>query len=108
MSVTSVQGHPSAVPRVPLSDVLKALSEIKRRTDKSGCWPFETEELIKRLVSGDMSISDPSLQAILLDWMESEDYNEFVNLDTGTLSTPSRPRGGTSSMPPGRRRRGMR
>ena len=30
-----------------------------------------------------MSLDDPLLQAILLDWIESEDYNKFLNLDTG-------------------------
>ena len=75
-------GKPS---QASVSEALRSIPEIKRRTSQSGCWPFKPEELVKQLVNGDMSISDPYLQATLLDWMESEDYNQFVNLDTGDV-----------------------
>ncbi|MBQ7978763.1 MAG: hypothetical protein IJ248_03310 [Candidatus Methanomethylophilaceae archaeon] len=70
---------------VRLSDILKKLPVIKRRTDESGCWPFVPDELIMQLVRGERSLSDPALQAILLDWIESEDYNKFINLESGEI-----------------------
>ena len=78
----ATEGKPS---QASVSEALRSIPEIKRRTSQSGCWPFKPEELVKQLVNGDMSISDPYLQATLLDWMESEDYNQFVNLDTGDV-----------------------
>ena len=75
------QGHR----KVSLSDVLRNISVIKRRTQESGCWPFDPDELIRQLVRGERSLDDPLLQAILLDWIESEDYNKFTNLETGEV-----------------------
>lgn len=71
--------------RVSLSDVLRNLPVIKRRTSESGCWPFDPNELIIQLVRGERSLNDPLLQAILLDWIESEDYNKFANPQTGGI-----------------------
>ena len=71
--------------RVSLSDVLKNLPEIKRRTSESGCWPFDPDELIIQLVRGERSLNYPLLQAILLDWIESEDYNKYANLQAGDI-----------------------
>ena len=70
---------------VPIRDVIKSLPKIERRTDNSGDWPFDTDELIRKLVRREMSLDDPTLQAILLDWMESEDYNKFINLESGEV-----------------------
>ncbi|MBR6910937.1 MAG: hypothetical protein IKN41_03655 [Candidatus Methanomethylophilaceae archaeon] len=78
----ATRGKPS---QASVSEALRSIPEIKRRISQSGCWLFKPEELVKQLVNGDMSISDPYLQATLLDWMESEDYNQFVNLDTGDV-----------------------
>lgn len=61
--------------RVSLSEIIRNAPAIERRAGESGCWPYEPEELITKLVDGEMSISDPHLQAILLDWIESADYN---------------------------------
>ncbi len=71
--------------KVTLSDVLKNIPVIKRRTSESGCWPFDPNELIIQLVRGEKSLDDPLLQAILLDWIESADYNKFTNLETGEI-----------------------
>lgn len=71
--------------KVSLTDVFMNIPVIKRRTSESGCWPFETEELVRQLVRGERSLDDPLPQAILLDWIESEDYNKFRNLETGEV-----------------------
>ncbi len=71
--------------RVSLSDVLRNLLVIKRRTSESGCWPFDPDELIIQLIRGERSLNDLLLQAILLDWIESEDYNKFANPQTGGI-----------------------
>lgn len=87
---SEVRGHR----KVSLSGVLMNIPVIKRRTSESGCWPFDTEELIRQLVTGERSLDDPLLQAILLDWIESEDYNKFMNLETGeTIYAQSAKRG---------------
>ncbi len=70
---------------VKLSEILKQLPVIELRTDESGCWPFVQDELIAQLVRGERLLSDPELQAILLDWIESVDYNKFINLETGDV-----------------------
>ena len=70
-------------PKVTLSDVLRNIPAIKRRTKGFGCCPFDTDDLIIKLLKGEMSLDDTLLQAILLDWIESEDYNKFLNLETG-------------------------
>ena len=71
----------SSKPR--LKDILHTLKKIERRTESNGCWPFETQALIKDLVNHRKSLSDSDLQAILLDWIESEDHNEFIDTETG-------------------------
>ncbi len=81
LGITQEKGHR----KVSLSDVLRNIPVIKRRTQESGCWPFDSDELIRQLVRGERSLDDPLLQAILLDWIESEDYNKFTNLETGEV-----------------------
>lgn len=71
----------SSKPR--LKDILHTLKRIERRTESNGDWPFETQALIKDLVNHRKSLSDSDLQAILLDWIESEDHNEFIDTETG-------------------------
>ena len=68
-----------------LRDVIRQIPKIELRTNESGCWPFEDEELIIQLVSGEKSLIDPMLQATFLDWIESADYNKFINLETGDV-----------------------
>ena len=81
LGIPQEQGHR----KVSLSDVLRNIPVIKRRTQESGCWPFDPDELIRQLVRGEKSLDDPLLQAILLDWIESEDYNKFTNLESGEV-----------------------
>ena len=86
-SETSALADPPEVPslRVSLSEIIRNASAIERRAGESGCWPYEPEELITKLVNGEMSISDLHLQAILLDWIESADYNKFLNIESGDV-----------------------
>ena len=86
-SETSALADPPEVSslRVSLSEIIRNAPAIERRAGESGCWPYEPEELITKLVNGEMSISDPHLQAILLDWIESADYNKFLNLESGDV-----------------------
>ena len=65
-----------------MRDVIKNIPKVQRRTDNSGDWPFDTDELIRQLLRGEITLDDPILQATLLDWIESEDYNKFINLET--------------------------
>ena len=86
-SETTASADPPEGPslRVSLSEIIRNAPAIERRAGESGCWPYEPEELITKLVNGEMSISDPHLQAILLDWIESADYNKFLNLESGDV-----------------------
>jgi len=68
-----------------LKDVLLNVRKLEFRANASGDWPFDRQELIRDLVRGKRSLSDPTLQAILLDWIESEDYNKFMDLETGEV-----------------------
>ena len=61
-----------------MRDVIKNIPKVQRRTDNSGDWPFDTDELIRQLLRGEITLDDPILQATLLDWIESEDYNKFI------------------------------
>lgn len=94
-------------PKVTLSDVLRNIPAIKRRTKEFGCWPFDTDDLIIKLLKGEMSLDDTLLQAILLDWIESEDYNKFLNLETGEFIYAKSAKGAMWFMRRGRPRRGM-
>ena len=38
---------------------------------------------MQQLLSGERSLDDEDLQMVFLDWMESEEYNHFRNIDTG-------------------------
>jgi hypothetical protein len=69
--------------RPSLKEVLLGVRRMEFRANANGDWPFDPEELIRDLVEGRKSLNDPILQATLLDWMESEDYNEFLDLETG-------------------------
>lgn len=66
-----------------MKQIIRSLKRIERRTESNGDWPFETQALIKDLVNHRKSLSDSDLQAILLDWIESEDHNEFIDTETG-------------------------
>ena len=66
-----------------MKNVLQRVKKIERRTGNSGAWPHETDELIRDLLSKQLSLDDPELQAELLDWIESEDRNKFLNLESG-------------------------
>ncbi len=80
-------GHGPTIKKDPsgpkLKDVLRTLNKIEHRSKANGNWPFERQELIRELLKGDKSLNDTGLQAILLDWMESADYNEFISTETG-------------------------
>jgi hypothetical protein len=65
--------------------ILHSVRRPEFRADASGEWPFDTEELIRNLVEHRRSLDDPKLQEIFLDWIESEDYNKFINLETGEI-----------------------
>ena len=64
-------------------DVYKTIERPELRADGNGCWPFDPEDLMKQLLNGDLDLGSPHLQSLLLDWMESDDYNRFVNNETG-------------------------
>ena len=66
-----------------MKNVLQRVKKIERRTGNSGAWPHETDDLIRELLSKQLSLDDPELQAELLDWIESEDRNKFLNLESG-------------------------
>ena len=70
-------GRPSII------DELLHSAEVRRRTDAGGDWPFEPGDLIRQLLDGELSLYDSHLQALLLDWIEAEDHNVFLNQDTG-------------------------
>lgn len=76
-------GNPS--PKPDWSDIMKRIPKTKCRTKESGGWPFKPEDLMKDLVNGRKSIRDSHLQAMLLDWIESAQYNKFVNLESGDV-----------------------
>ncbi|MBE6519396.1 MAG: hypothetical protein E7Z70_07695 [Thermoplasmata archaeon] len=66
-----------------LGNVLKSIPKPNFRTDKSGDWTHESQELMFELVEEDLSMLDPELQAEFLDWVESSDYNKFRNKESG-------------------------
>ena len=53
------------------------------RAEFCGDWPFEPVQLMRDLVEGRLTLGDDHLQMVTLDWQESEDFNEFVNPETG-------------------------
>lgn len=75
----------SLSPAFTLSDIIKEIPVSKCRTKESGDWPFNPEKLIIDLVQGRRSISDPRLQATLLDWIESAQYNKFLDPESGAV-----------------------
>ena len=72
----------SEKPKVSLKEVLLRVRRIERRTENSGAWPHEPNELIRELINGERPLDDSILQAELLDWIESEVRNKFLNLTT--------------------------
>jgi len=66
-------------------DVRKNVKKIERRTDSGGAWLHESSELIRELLTDQCSMDDSHLQAELLDWIESEDRNKFLNLNSGEV-----------------------
>ena len=83
MTSTTCEGAHEEVVRPRLKDVLQRVKKIERRTDSGGAWNHEPNELIKDLVTNQQSMDDTRIQAELLDWIESEDRNKFLNLTTG-------------------------
>ncbi len=67
-------------------DELLRCAEVRRRTDAGGDWPFEPGDLIRQLLDGELSLYDSHLQALLLDWIEAEDHNVFLNQETGVFT----------------------
>jgi len=51
-------------------------------THRAG-WDFDPMDLMSKLVNGEITMTDDSLQNDLLTWMRDEDYNVFKNLQTG-------------------------
>lgn len=76
-------GNPS--PGFTISDVIREVPYTKSRTKECGGWPFNPEKLITDLVQGKASIDDPRLQATLLDWIESAQYNKFLDPESGAV-----------------------
>lgn len=55
------------------------------RSEFSGEWPYDPEQLMRDLVEGRITLEDESLQKTGLDWFGSEDYNVYQNKETGEL-----------------------
>ena len=55
------------------------------RSEFSGEWPYDPEQLMRDLVEGRITLEDESLQRTGLDWFGSEDYNVYQNKETGEL-----------------------
>ncbi len=55
------------------------------RSEFSGEWPYDPEQLMRDLVEGRITLENESLQKTGLDWFESEDYNVYQNKETGEL-----------------------
>ncbi|MBR6214576.1 MAG: hypothetical protein IKQ67_08055 [Candidatus Methanomethylophilaceae archaeon] len=73
-------------PRVSLKAVLEEVHRQEFRSDNNGEWPYGSpNDLMKQLLNKEQSLFDPHLQANFLDWVESEDYNKFVNTQTGEV-----------------------
>ncbi|MBE6519710.1 MAG: hypothetical protein E7Z68_01125 [Thermoplasmata archaeon] len=83
MTSTTSYGALNSLGKLFFEGVLEGVRKIRRRTCNGGDWPFDPNELIRDLVAGRMTLDDPYLQAVLLDWIESEDRNVFLNQDTG-------------------------
>ena len=83
MTSTTSDGALNSLGKLFFEGVLEGVRKIRRHTCNGGDWPFEPNDLIRDLVAGRMTLDDPYLQAVLLDWIESEDRNVFLNQDTG-------------------------
>ena len=83
MTSTTSDGALNSLGKLFFERVIEGVGRIRRRADKGGDWPFDPNGLIRDLVAGRMTLDDPYLQAVLLDWIESEDRNVFLNQDTG-------------------------
>ncbi|WP_400195749.1 hypothetical protein [Candidatus Methanarcanum hacksteinii] len=46
-------------------------------------WYPDAERLMTDLVSGNLSLYDEELQKRLMNWMSDEQYNEFIDLNSG-------------------------
>lgn len=88
-SLSSISGEPSV--KIIDQNLTCTTSEIvsdirpksRFRTDNNGEWPYDPEQLMRNLVEGRKSLLDEDLQMTFLDWMESEEYDEFINQETG-------------------------
>ena len=63
--------------------IRKFLPKVKHRTKHAGDWPFNPKGLMVDLVSNNISMKDSKFQATFLDWMETPDYNKFLNKESG-------------------------
>ena len=70
-------------PRVSNHMIRKFLPKVKHRTKHAGDWPFNPKGLMVDLVSNNISMKDSKFQATFLDWMETPDYNKFLNKESG-------------------------
>ena len=59
--------------------------ESRFRAEFSGEWPYEPVQLMRDLVEGRLTLETVHLQRVGLDWFESEDYNVFINKETGEV-----------------------
>ena len=55
------------------------------RSEFSGKWPYDPEQLMRDLVEGRITLENEPLQKTGLDWFGSEDYNVYQNKETGEL-----------------------
>ena len=53
------------------------------RTGGNGKWTYDPKWLAEALLDGRMSLSDKTMQAHFLDWMQTEEFNELYNNQTG-------------------------
>ena len=46
-------------------------------------WPYKPVQLMRDLVKGRLTLVTVHIQRVGLDWFESDDYNVFINKETG-------------------------
>jgi hypothetical protein len=82
-STTCSEPVSDGIPRANFRDVIRSIKLPKRRSESGGFWPYEPNDLIRQLTDGSLSLDNPKIQSELLDWIESADYNKFLNKKTG-------------------------
>lgn len=68
---------------VTRSDPLYVFTERNDNISNPYRWYIDGDQLIMDLVNGNASIHDPDIQERLLNWMGDEQYNEFLNTESG-------------------------